>query len=50
MGWSKPPGGVRGTFVPPSAAWSRVKRAPSGARKAMILWPWRLLPGVSLAQ
>lgn len=37
MGWSEPPGGVRGTFVPPSAALSRVKRAPGRARKAMIL-------------
>lgn len=49
MGWSGPPGGVRGTFEPPSAARSGVKRAPGGARKAMILWPWRLLPGTSLA-
>lgn len=49
MGWSEPPGGVRGMFEPLSAAWNRVKRAPDGARKAMILWPWRLLPGVSLA-
>lgn len=48
-GWSGPPGGVRGTFEPPSAARSGVKRAPGGARKAMILWPWRLLPGTSLA-
>lgn len=49
MGWSDPPGGVRGTLEPPSAAWSRVKRAPDGARTEMVLWPWRLLPGSYVA-
>lgn len=47
MGRSEPPGGVRGTFEPPGAAWSGVKRAPDGARKATM--PWRLLRGSSVA-
>lgn len=49
MGWSEPPGGVRGTFEPLSAALSKAVRAPDGARKPMILWPWRLCPGTFLA-
>lgn len=28
-----------------TSPWSRVQRAPVGARKVMILWPWSLLSG-----
>lgn len=51
MGWSEPPGGVRGTFEPLSAAMSWVLRTPppNGAGKPMILWPRMLCPDTFLA-